>query len=107
MLFPDCAESSHDYLFATQFSPSNLKGWQADDSPNIPKVYFPCHTHLFINKFHKSGIIYRAKAVIFYSTYLKFDLDKNNAIALFYTHFLYALLYGWVWRYSTTAFSSS
>ena len=94
MLFPDCAESSHDFLFATQLSPSNLKEWQADDSPNIPKVYFPCHTHLFINKFHKSRIIYRAKAVIFYSTYLKFDLDKNNAIALFYTHFLYALPYG-------------
>lgn len=104
MLFPDCAESNHDFLFATQLSPSNLKEWQADDSPNIPKVYFPCHKHLFINKFHKSRIIYRAKAVIFYSP--QFNLDKNNA-ALFYTHFLYALPYGWVWRYSTTAFSSS
>lgn len=58
MLFPDCAESNHDFLFATQLSPSNLKEWQADDSPNIPKVYFPCHKHLFINKFHKSRIIY-------------------------------------------------
>lgn len=106
MLFPDCAESSHDFLFATQLSPSNLKEWQADDSPNIPKVYFPCHKHLFINKFHKSRIIYRAKAVIFYYS-PQFDFDKNNAIALFYTHFLYALPYGWVWRYSTTAFSSS
>lgn len=78
MLFPDCAESSHDFLFATQLSPSNLKEWQADDSPNIPEVYFPCHKHLFINKFHKSRIIYRAKAVIFYYS-PQFDFDKNNA----------------------------
>ena len=49
---------------------------------------------------------HRAKAVIFIYS-LQFNLDKNNAIALFYTHFQYALPYGWVWRYSTTAFSSS